>query len=95
MRNVSKTSTWVNRSSSLTSSTGISGAHALAQAILSGTPGAVERYLGFLKSGGSQYPLDTLKQAGVDLTTPEPVETTFGILAEMVDRLERLIGQRP
>ncbi len=72
--------------------TGISGAHALSEAILSGQPGAVERYLGFLKSGGSQYPLDTLKQAGVDLTTPEPVETTFGVLAGLVDHLEGLLS---
>lgn len=74
--------------------TGISGAHALSQAILSGQPGAVERYLGFLRSGGSQYPLDTLKRAGVDLTTPEPVETAFGVLASLVDRLEGLCNVR-
>ena len=71
--------------------TGISGANALAQRILTGVPGAVDAYLGFLRSGGSRYPLDTLKLAGVDLTTPEPVEVTFGVLAGMVDRLESLI----
>ena len=70
--------------------TGISGAHALAQNILDGKPNAVENYLGFLKAGGSQFPLDTLKRAGVDLTTPAPVETTFGVFARYVDRLEEL-----
>jgi oligoendopeptidase F len=70
--------------------TGISAGHALSHAILDGEPGTVERYLAFLKSGGSAYPLDTLKQAGVDLTSPEPVERAFGVLAGLVDRLEQL-----
>ena len=70
--------------------TGISGAHALAQRILSGEPGAVQAYLGFLRAGGSAYPLEALQMAGVDLNRSEPVEVTFGILADLVDRLERL-----
>ncbi len=73
--------------------TGISGAHALAQNILDGKPNAVENYLGFLKAGGSAFPLDTLKRAGVDLTTPAPVETTFGVFARYVDRLEELTSK--
>jgi len=72
--------------------TGISGAHALSQGVVSGQPGAAERYLDFLKSGGSRYPLDALKQAGVDLTTPEPVVAAFGSMARLVDRLEDLVG---
>jgi oligoendopeptidase F len=71
--------------------TGISGAHALSRRILSGVPGAVEDYLGFLKAGSSQYPLDVLRSAGVDLTTPQPVEETFAVLASYVDRLEKLL----
>ncbi|MCI0475672.1 MAG: M3 family metallopeptidase, partial [Anaerolineales bacterium] len=71
--------------------TGISAAHALAQNILDGKPNAVEKYFGFLGAGGSDFPLETLKRAGVDLTTPEPVETTFGVLARYVDRLEQLL----
>lgn len=70
--------------------TGISAAHALAQGILSGAPGAAESYLAFLKAGSSLYPLDALKLAGVDMTTPAAVEATFGILAGYVDRLEAL-----
>lgn len=73
--------------------TGISAAHALAQNILDGKPNAVEKYLGFLSAGGSDFPLEILKRAGVDLTTPEPVETTFGVLARYVDRLEQLLGK--
>jgi len=70
--------------------TGISGAHALSRRVLSGTQNAAQDYLRFLSAGGSLYPLDALKLAGVDLSTPEPVEETFEILSRMVDRLEEL-----
>jgi oligoendopeptidase F len=72
--------------------TGISGAHALSHAILTGEAGAAERYLAFLKAGGSQPPLEAMKLAGVDLTSPEPVERAFEVLAGLVERLERLVG---
>ena len=72
--------------------TGISGAHALAQGVIEGRPGAAERYVGFLKAGSSAYPLDTLRAAGVDMATAEPVEQTFAVLASYVERLEALVG---
>ncbi|MBK9055944.1 MAG: oligoendopeptidase F [Chloroflexi bacterium] len=72
--------------------TGISGAHALAEGILADKPGSVAAYHNFLKAGGSMYPLEALKMAGADLTTPEAVETTFAVLAGYVDRLEQLLG---
>ncbi|MBN2386749.1 MAG: oligoendopeptidase F [Anaerolineales bacterium] len=72
--------------------TGISGAHALAHAINAGDPGAAGRYLDFLRAGGSVYPLEALKKAGVDLTTTEPVERAFEVLSGLVDRLEGLVG---
>jgi len=72
--------------------TGISGAHALSARILRGEANAAEDYLGFLKAGGSAYPLDVLKKAGVDLTTPKPVEETFGVMEGYIDRLEQLIN---
>lgn len=74
--------------------TGIAGAHALAQGVLAQEPGAVDRYLSFLKAGDSLFPLDALKLAGVDLTSPEPVERAFANLSGMVDRLEQLLGSR-
>ncbi len=74
--------------------TGISAAHTLSENILAGQAGAVARYLGFLKAGGSDFPLNLLKNAGVDLTTPAPVETTFGVFARYVDRLEELTNAR-
>lgn len=77
--------------------TGIAAAHALAKRILNEEPGAAEAYLDFLKAGGSRYPLDALKMAGVDMRTPEAVEETFAVLADYVDRLEALTsgGQGP
>ncbi|MBW7878959.1 MAG: oligoendopeptidase F [Anaerolineae bacterium] len=70
--------------------TGISAAHALAERILDGVPGAAEKYVEFLSLGSSAYPLDALKHAGVDMTGPQAVETTFGVLARYVDRLDEL-----
>ncbi|MCL4264661.1 MAG: oligoendopeptidase F [Anaerolineae bacterium] len=74
--------------------TGISAAHALADGILVDKPNAAENYLAFLKAGGSVYPLEALQLAGVDMTSPTAVETTFGVLASYVDRLEQLIAAR-
>jgi oligoendopeptidase F len=70
--------------------TGIAGAHALANRVLSGEQGAADAYLGFLKAGSSRYSLDILKEAGVDLTTPAPVEAAFQVMAGYVERLEKL-----
>jgi oligoendopeptidase F len=75
--------------------TGISGANALVERVLNGPPGAADEYLAFLKTGGSRYPLDTLKLAGVDLASPEPVERAFDVLSQLVDRLDRLLAGRP
>ena len=75
--------------------TGISAAHALSAPILAGEAGAVERYLAFLRAGGSLYPLDALKLAGVDLTTPKAVETTFGLLSDRINQLSELLGLQP
>jgi oligoendopeptidase F len=71
--------------------TGISGANALARRVLSGGPGAAEDYLGFLRAGGSRYPLDALRAAGVDLAQPEPVEAAFEVLSGLIDKLDVLI----
>jgi oligoendopeptidase F len=70
--------------------TGIAGADHLVQRVADGDPKAAESYLAFLKSAGSMYPLDGLRLAGVDMTSPEPVEAAFATLARMVSRLEEL-----
>lgn len=71
--------------------TGIAAARALAERILANTEGAVEHYIAYLKAGASLYPLDALKLAGVDMTSPEPVERAFAYVAELTDRLEGLL----
>ncbi|BCX03866.1 MAG: oligoendopeptidase F [Candidatus Roseilinea sp.] len=73
---------------------GISAANALADSVLNKEPGAVNRYLDFLKAGSSMYALDALKMAGVDMTRPEPMDRAFKVLEGFVDRLEKLIEQR-
>ena len=72
--------------------TGIAGAHHLAQRVGARDPRAVADYLAFLKSAGSMYPLDGLRMAGVDMASPEPVQSAFATLGEMVTRLEELAG---
>jgi oligoendopeptidase F len=68
--------------------TGISAAHTLAHHVLRDYPGAVDDYLEFLGAGASEYPIDLLRRAGVDLTDPEPVERAFDALSDLVSRLE-------
>src|SRR6266567_4689389 len=71
--------------------TGISAAVALSQRVLSGQPGSVEAYLKFLRSGGSRFPLETLKAAGVDMTTPAPIESTLRLFERRLGELEALL----
>jgi oligoendopeptidase F len=72
--------------------TGISGANALANRVLSGGQEAADDYRAFLKAGSSLYPIDALRMAGVDLATPAAVEETYKVLAGLVDRLEQLVS---
>ena len=71
--------------------TGISAAHALVNGIQHGGQEEVDRYLKFISAGSSLYPLDALKMAGVDMTSPEPVDKAFEAMARYVDRLEELV----
>ncbi len=71
--------------------TGISAAVALSERLLSGESGSVDAYLNFLRSGGSQFPLETLKTAGVDMTTPAPIESTLRLFERRLDELEALL----
>ncbi|MDX6766348.1 MAG: oligoendopeptidase F [Candidatus Methylacidiphilales bacterium] len=71
--------------------TGISAAIALSDQVLAGKDGARDRYLGFLKSGGSRYPLDTLREAGVDMTTPAPIEATLALFRKRIKELSEVL----
>jgi oligoendopeptidase F len=72
--------------------TGIAGAHHLASKVAAGDKGAAQSYIAFLKSGGSMYPLDGLRLAGVDMSSTEPVQSAFATLADTVTRLEKLLA---
>jgi len=71
--------------------TGISAAVALSERVLAGQSGAVDAYLGFLRSGGSKFPLETLQAAGVDMTSSAPVESTLRLFERRVVELESLL----
>jgi len=71
-------------------STGISAAIALADRVMNGSKSEREDYFTFLKSGGSRFPIDALKIAGVDMSSPEPVYAacdSFGLLVDELDKL--------
>jgi oligoendopeptidase F len=63
----------------------------LAGGILRGEPNSVPNYLTFLKSGSSDYSLNVLKKAGVDMTSPKAVEDTFAVMESYIDRMEKLL----
>lgn len=71
--------------------TGFSAAAALSKQILEEGDAAVERYLGFLKAGSSDYPIEVLKRAGVDMTTAEPIKEALEVFKEKLEEMERLL----
>ena len=71
--------------------TGISAAIAFASDILNHVDGAVDRYLTFLKSGGSNYPLEILKNCGVDMTSEEPIQKALDMFEQKLQELKKLI----
>jgi oligoendopeptidase F len=66
---------------------------ALSEKVLAGEPGATERYLRFVSAGGSKYPIDLLKDAGVDMTTDEPLDLTIRKMNRVMDEIEKLLEQ--
>lgn len=71
--------------------TGISAAIAFASDILNHVDGAVDRYLTFLQSGGSNYPLEILKNCGVDMTSEEPIQKALDMFEQKLQELKKLI----
>lgn len=72
--------------------TGMSAAISLSQKVLQGGASDVEAYLGFLKSGGTKYPIPTLAAAGVDMSSPAPIEHTLNLFGQRVAELEELLA---
>lgn len=71
--------------------TGYAAASAFSKAILNEGNTAIERYKGFLKDGGSKYPIDAIRDAGVDMEQAKPIEDTLERFKELLDILETLI----
>ena len=71
--------------------TGLSAAIALSQQVLGGGQAELDDYLQFLSGGCSKYPLDLLRDAGVDLERPEPVNTALQRFDQLVDQLDALL----
>ncbi len=71
--------------------TGLSAAIALSQRVVNGGQRELNDYLSFLKGGCSKYPLDLLRDAGVDMEKPEPVETALKHFSKLVDELDALL----
>jgi oligoendopeptidase F len=74
--------------------TGISAAIALAKRVLAGGDAAVSDYLGFLESGSSKFPIETLRAAGVDMLESEPVEQAIELFGLRLRELRELLVQR-
>jgi len=66
---------------------------ALAEKVLEGEQGAVDRMITFLSSGGSDYPIELLKQAGVDMTTSAPFDQTMVMMNRIMDEIERILDR--
>lgn len=73
--------------------TGFSAASALSKKILDKEPQALENYLTYLKSGSSDYPIEVMKKAGVDMTQPQYIEDAMSVFAARLEELEQLIDQ--
>ncbi|MEE8398389.1 MAG: M3 family metallopeptidase, partial [Desulfobacterales bacterium] len=67
---------------------------ALAEKIINKEKGAVENVLTFLSSGGSKYPIDLLKDAGVDMTTSEPFDKTMTAMNRTMDQIEQILDRK-
>jgi len=68
---------------------------ALSEKVLAGDPAATKRYIAFLSAGGSKYPIDLLKDAGVDMTTDEPLTLTMQKMNRVMDEMEKILSKMP
>src|SRR4029077_13016488 len=67
---------------------------ALAEKVKAGDAAATKRYLTFLSAGGSKYPIELLQDAGVDMTTDEPLELAVRAMNRVMDEIEVLLAKR-
>jgi len=71
--------------------TSFSASVALSKGVLNGDPHSLNAYMGFLKAGSSDYPVEILKKAGVDMSTPRPIQDTMDLFSQLLDELEKLL----
>ncbi len=64
---------------------------ALAKGVLGGDAGKLNAFLSFLRAGSSDYPIEILKKAGVDMSSPKPIQDTMDLFGQLVDELEKLL----
>ena len=74
--------------------TSFTASEALAQKVKSGDAQAVKKYLAFLSAGGSKYPIELLKDAGVDMTTDEPLQLTLKEMNRVMDEMEAILAKQ-
>ncbi len=75
-------------------STSFTASTALAEKIIAGEKGAVDQCLAFLSAGGSEYPIDLLKKAGVDMTSAEPFQKTMAVMNRTMDEIEKILAKK-
>lgn len=75
-------------------STAFTASTALSRKILNHEKGAVESYLEFISAGGSDYPIELLKKAGVDMTTTEPFTQAMAAMNRTMDEIEKILDKR-
>ena len=71
--------------------TGFSAATSIAHKITKDGQSAIDKYLQFLQSGGSDYPIELLKIAGVDMTTPDPINNALKVFEDLLNQMEELV----
>ncbi|HVP88288.1 MAG TPA: oligoendopeptidase F [Casimicrobiaceae bacterium] len=74
--------------------TSIAASSLFVQKVGAGEPGALKRYLDLLRAGGSDYPYDLVKAAGVDLATPAPYQAIVARMSSIMDQIEAILAQR-
>jgi oligoendopeptidase F len=74
--------------------TSFTASEALAAKVKSGDAAATKRYLSFLSAGGSKYPIDLLRDAGVDMTTDEPLDLTIRSMNRVMDEMEKILAAK-
>jgi oligoendopeptidase F len=75
-------------------STSFTASIALAEKVMSGDTEALKRYIDFLSAGGSDYPIELLKKAGVDMTTADPLEKTIVSMNKVMDEIEKILDKK-